>query len=410
MSSRRVRLGDVTTKIGSGATPRGGKGVYVASGTAFIRSQNVHDNRFAREGLAFINDDAAHALRGVTVETGDVLINITGESVTRTCLVDPDVLPARVSQHVAIVRPDATMLDSAYLKAVLLSPDVKAHLNLLSSGGATRRALTKAHLANLEISLPSLDEQRRIAGMLRTLDRLIEHNADSIAHLDALGRTVVEARSKGATWGTHSLGDIVSEIETGRRPRGGVSGISDGTPSVGAESIVSLGVWNFTKTKFVPTDFAETMRTGRVESGDVLIYKDGGKPGDFRPKTSMAGDGFPFDHCVLNEHVFRVRCEPPVTQGFLYFWLQQPGTVEEMRNLGTGAAIPGLNRTALKSVAVRVPEGIEGRALMRDLDTLAHSALALAAENKNLTQTRDALLPLLISGRIRVKDLEGVGV
>jgi type I restriction enzyme S subunit len=107
----RVRLGDLTLKVGSGSTPRGGKSVYTDDGVAFIRSQNVYDNSFSFAGLARISDEAAHALRGVTVEAGDVLVNITGESVTRTCVVDPEALPARVSQHVAIVRPDPDLLD-----------------------------------------------------------------------------------------------------------------------------------------------------------------------------------------------------------------------------------------------------------------------------------------------------------
>lgn len=99
---RPARLGDVVVKLGSGATPRGGPDVYVESGTALIRSQNVHDGHFLFNGLVYIDDAAARRLDAVTVEAGDILINITGDSVARVSCAPADVLPARVNQHVAI--------------------------------------------------------------------------------------------------------------------------------------------------------------------------------------------------------------------------------------------------------------------------------------------------------------------
>jgi type I restriction enzyme, S subunit len=181
-----VKLSDVTTKIGSGATPRGGKDVYQEAGVAFIRSQNVYDGQFAFDGLARITDAAADALRGVAVLSGDVLVNITGESVTRTALVPDRALPARVSQHVAIVRPDAEVLDSRFLMLALLSAPTKAHLNGLSSAGATRRALTKAHLAETKIPLPPLAAQQRVAQVLDTIDELGDEMADVTKARDEL--------------------------------------------------------------------------------------------------------------------------------------------------------------------------------------------------------------------------------
>ena len=96
-----IRLGDACWKIGSGATPRGGGDVYLPNGRyALIRSQNVYNDGFHRDGLAFIGEKHAAELQNVEVIKGDVLLNITGDSVARACQVDPDVLPARVNQHV----------------------------------------------------------------------------------------------------------------------------------------------------------------------------------------------------------------------------------------------------------------------------------------------------------------------
>lgn len=99
-----MKLGDICSKIGSGATPRGGKDSYKDSGMAIIRSQNVFDWSFSSSGLAFIDDDQAEALSSVEVKHGDVLLNITGDSVARACIVPSKFLPARVNQHVAIIR------------------------------------------------------------------------------------------------------------------------------------------------------------------------------------------------------------------------------------------------------------------------------------------------------------------
>ena len=148
------------------------------------------------------------------------------------------------------------------------------------------------------------------------------------------------------------------------------------------------------------------MKHGRARDGDVLVYKDGGKPGDFKPKVSMTGRGFPFDDFVINEHVYRVRAVDPVSQGFLYFWLQQPETLADMRMRGTGAAIPGLNRTAFNSVPVRLPVAGRFATAMATLESFAQSALSLAAEVAEVSRTRDELLPLLMSGRVRVAEAE----
>ena len=146
-------LAEVTSKIGSGATPRGGDRAYISQGTAFIRSQNVYDSEFVWQGLAFISDTDAEQLRGVTVQPDDVLLNITGASILRTCVVEQQVLPARVNQHVAIVRAKPTV-PARYLHFHLLRAQTKAYLLGLDAG-ASRQAVTKAHIESVPIMLPT---------------------------------------------------------------------------------------------------------------------------------------------------------------------------------------------------------------------------------------------------------------
>ncbi len=167
-------LGNICSKIGSGATPTGGKNTYITSGTALIRSQNVLDFVFSENGMAYINDTQAEKLNSVVVKEGDVLLNITGDSVARCCLVPPNILPARVNQHVSILRSIDNKLNNEYLMYFLQWK--KDFLLLMASSGATRNAITKKMLENIEIDLPDWETQYKIVSILSSLDAKIQLN------------------------------------------------------------------------------------------------------------------------------------------------------------------------------------------------------------------------------------------
>ena len=168
MTWKLIPLKKITTKIGSGATPRGGNSAYRTEGITLIRSLNVHDFEFRYEGLAFINEEQASETRlaRVIVKSQDILLNITGASVARCCIVPEHLLPARVNQHVSLVRVDPNRADSRYVLYCINSPIYKHQLLTLAQGGATREALTQQIIGNLEIPLPPIPIQRKIANFL----------------------------------------------------------------------------------------------------------------------------------------------------------------------------------------------------------------------------------------------------
>ena len=168
-----TRLSGVTTKIGSGATPRGGESAYRAEGVSLIRSQNVYDLRFEWDGLAHIGPEQARLLDNVTVEQGDVLLNITGASVNRCCIVPDVALPARVNQHVAIIRSNRSFVVPDFLVHLLRRSDTLALLNRMAGAGTTRQALTKNQIEQLDITIPEVSEQQRLAGILTSLNRQV---------------------------------------------------------------------------------------------------------------------------------------------------------------------------------------------------------------------------------------------
>lgn len=162
-------LKQLTTKIGSGATPRGGQESYKSEGISLVRSMNVHDWEFKERNLAFIDEKQAKELDGVTLQEDDVLLNITGASVTRCCVFPKEYLPARVNQHVSIIRPKKELLAAKFLNLLLTSKPYKDQLLFTGEQGATRQAITKAQIESFRISIPSLEQQQTIVRQLDTL-------------------------------------------------------------------------------------------------------------------------------------------------------------------------------------------------------------------------------------------------
>lgn len=163
-------LGDLCVKIGSGATPSGGKKSYGKEGISLIRSLNVYNNEFRYEDLAHINEEQARLLANVEVLSGDVLFNITGASVSRCCLVPDDVIPARVNQHVSILRVKRDLIIPLFLVFTLISPRHNNRLMKMAENGATRQAITKKQLEGWTIRYPSIQEQQEIISRLDDLN------------------------------------------------------------------------------------------------------------------------------------------------------------------------------------------------------------------------------------------------
>lgn len=139
-------------------------------------------------GLAFIDDDQANGLRNVIIEKDDVLLNITGDSVARVCKVPKEVLPARVNQHVAIIRADREKTTPEFLLYSLQS--IKNYLLSISEIGATRKALTKVMIEDLDILLPPLPEQTAIAETLSSLDDKIDLLHQNKKTLEAMAEAI----------------------------------------------------------------------------------------------------------------------------------------------------------------------------------------------------------------------------
>ena len=147
----------------------GGESAYIEKGITLIRSQNIYDNRFVEKGLAFIDEEQAIKLNNVTVLENDILFNITGASVCRCSIVESKYLPARVNQHVSIIRTNEKVLPK-YLQRLLVSSKIKAELLAIAESSSTREAITKAQLEDFKIPLVSISEQRQIVSQITAIE------------------------------------------------------------------------------------------------------------------------------------------------------------------------------------------------------------------------------------------------
>lgn len=187
----KMPLQKICSKIGSGATPKGGKTAYISEGISLIRSTNVFDFNFEYGDLAHINQSQADALANVIVEPNDVLFNITGVSVARCCMVPADVLPARVNQHVMIIRPIMGETMSYYIMFTLCAADNKAKLLGIGQSGSTREAINKQELESFEIPIPDETTLNQFSSSAKSLYEKIYANVKEIRVLDEMKKVLL---------------------------------------------------------------------------------------------------------------------------------------------------------------------------------------------------------------------------
>ena len=186
------KLGWITSKIGSGYTPKGGAEVYVNEGIKFLRSQNVYCEGFSLDDVAYITPEVDEEMSGTRVLKGDILFNITGGSIGRCRFVDENLGPANVNQHVCIVRP--TKISTKYLFYFLQSYAGQTQVDILQTGG-NREGLSASAFKQFSVPLPSDSEQQEIAAYLdekcAAIDSLIASKEALIAELEAYKKSLI---------------------------------------------------------------------------------------------------------------------------------------------------------------------------------------------------------------------------
>lgn len=380
------KLKDVCLKIGSGATPRGGKNAYCDKGISLIRSQNVLDFTFSYDGLAHINEQQAQKLSNVEVKAQDVLLNITGDSVARACKINVNVLPARVNQHVAIIRPDENKILSSYLLYFLQI--IKPYLLQLASSGATRNALTKNMIENIEIKLPDIHVQQKIVSILDDIQMKINENNRINKNLQSQAQVIYDhliLEKADKTWSEGLLSDIAT-ITMGQSPKGS-SYNENGVGAVFFQGRAEFG-FRFPIRKLYTTDPKRM-----AQANDVLMSV----------RAPVGDINVAYEDCCIGRGLSSIRSKDNHQSYVLYTMFNLRKQIDIFN--GEGTVFGAINRDALNSMPISFPplKVIDHfEALVSPMDA---AILNNYKESVRLQTIRDSMLPMLMSGEIDVSNI-----
>ena len=380
-----MKLGDICSKIGSGATPRGGKDSYKDSGTAIIRSQNVLDWSFSSSGLAFIDDDQSKALSNVEVKQGDVLLNITGDSVARACMVPSEFLPARVNQHVAIIRANEEA-NNLFLLAWLQAN--KGTLLKLASSGATRNALTKRMLENLDVNLPSIDVQNKVAAFIDSIQAKITLNARLNGYLLELMNVQYQHSFCCNKLTLGSIYDIADVVYGAAFKSALFNEEKVGYPLIRIRDLSTFSPQYWTNEAHPKRVF--------VHPGDVLAGMDA----EFTPCLWQG------EMAVLNQRVclFEPAANSGVSRSYLLMALNP--LLAFIQNYASGTTVAHMGKGDLEALNVPIPARGDLERFNTIAEPLREQIVQNSTQNRKLAALRDALLPKLMSGEIDVSRVD----
>lgn len=418
----------ITTKIGSGSTPRGGKGNYKNAGITLIRSLNIYNFEFSYKDLAFIDDSQAKKLNGVKVEEQDILLNITGASVGRCAMVPAKILPARVNQHVSIIRADKTKVDPTFLLYCINSPFYKGQLLSISDNGATREALTKEDIEKLQIDLPPLPRQKIIGDILKQYDLLIQVNSDRINLLQKKAELLFKewfirmrfpdhrkAKFKKGIpvdWTLAPIGTVIdynigggwgNDIKTKKFDSPGF--VIRGTDIPG----IRAGEANFQVLRYHKQT---NLKSRELKQGDIIFETAGGSEGQPLGRTcyitrqllkNYGGKVIPASFCKL------IR-STSIPQLYLYYFLNylyDTGMIEAYQVQSTGISNYQFD-PFLKFQEIILPTRDLMWRFHKEIDPIQEEIALLGQQSFQLRIIRDRLMPRLISGKIKVSSPKSI--
>ena len=410
---KEYKLGDLCNRVCSGGTPSSRHSEYYDGNIPWLNTKEINFNRIY-DTEKCITEDGLNNSAAKWIEKNSVIVAMYGATAGKSAIAK---IPLTTNQACCNLMINPSVADYRFVYYFLCYKFVE--LASLANGGAQQN-LNAQIIKDFEISLPSLDEQKQIANVLYSLDSKIEINRRINDNLEQQAQALFKSWfvdfepfkngefvdselgriPKG--WKLTYISEIIHVLETGRRPKGGVGEIKGGIPSVGAEHIKGIGNYDYSKTKYINEEFASSLKTGKIKGYELLIYKDGGKPGYFIPNYSIFGEGYPFEECFLNEHVFKLDFGDKGYNAFCYFYFHTDYVMNYLNAQGGKAAIPGINKQDVENILVFAPENEVVMKFSKFVLPLIKQILMNCNESRRLAELRDTLLPKLMSGELQI--------
>lgn len=412
MEWKEVRLGDVCARVCSGGTPKSTNLSYYGGKIPWLNTKEIDFNRIYSTEKT-ITDSGLNNSSAKWIVPNTVTVAMYGATAGKSCIVK---VPMTTNQACCNLTINDEVADYEFVYYSLKNDYTT--LASLANGGAQQN-LNAQIIKDYVLQMPSLADQRRIASILSSLDRKIELNNKINADLEEMAQAIFknwfvdfepfkdgkfvdsELGMIPEGWKVSQIADIPHILETGKRPKGGA--VEKGIPSVGAEHVKGMCAYDYSKTKYINCEFAAKLKTGKINGYELMIYKDGGKPGYFIPNFSIFGERYPFENCYLNEHVFKLDFDGnKVFNIFCYFFFKTEQIMSYFNAQGAKAAIPGINKKDVENIYIFSPDNESVIKFGEFAYPLFKQMLKNAIENRRLSLLRDTLLPRLMSGEIEV--------
>ena len=394
---------------------------WTEHGKIVIRNNNIKNGKIDFTSPSFTDGEHfAQRIKRAVPKAGDIVI--TREAPMGEVGMIPEDIECCLGQRMVLLRANERICDTYYLLYGLQSQFVRHQISWSEGTGTTVSNLRIPHLEQIRVPYIPLNQQKKISSVLHALEDKIENNRKVNENLEQQAQTLFKSwfvdfepfdesfiDSPIGTKIPHSLqmvqiGSLPHILETGKRPKGGA--VATGAPSIGAENVKRLGEVNFASAKYIPVEFAQKMDKGKVHGYELMLYKDGGKPGTFIPHFSMFGEGFPYDDFFINEHDFKLDFGDKGFNEFCYFYLQTDYPYNWLANNGGKAAVPGINQQDVNSIWIYHPDNSLVKEYCKWVQPIFTTILKNCLQNVKLSQLRDALLPKLMSGELDVSNIE----
>ncbi len=369
-------LGDLTVKVGSGMTPRGGHKVYQTHGRPFIRSQNVGWRTLLLDDVVYI-DEATHSTFAESeIHDCDVLLNITGASIGRSAVADLRLTGGNVNQHVCIIRTIPQKLVPSFLNLFLISAGGQRQIDSFQAGG-NRQGLNFRQVRSIRIPLPATEaEQRAIATALSDVDALLE----GLDRLIAKKRDLKQAAMQQLITGQTRLPGFGGEWEVRR---------------IGDLLVICHG---------------KSQRGVEVEDGPYPILATGGQIGTSitplydEPSVLIGRKG------TINKPLYMEK--PFWTVDTLFysimkgsnsakFWYYRFLMIDWMR-YNEASGVPSLNAKTIENIEVACPSSEEQAAIAAVLSDMDAEIDALEQRRTKTVALKQAMMQELLTGRTRL--------
>ncbi|WP_418663608.1 restriction endonuclease subunit S [Alistipes putredinis] len=413
MELKKIHISDIG-KIVTGKTPRTSVAENYDGYIPFLTPSDDLSHKSAPKTTKTLTEQGLNEVRNCLLPSRSICVSCIGSDLGKVVMTKE---PTVTNQQFNSIIPNKNFnADFVYYFMTLVGRE----LNYLSKTSTAVPIINKSSFSNYEIEVPDLETQNRIASILSSIDSKIELNRRINDNLEQQAQALFKSwfvdfePFRGGEFVDSALGstpkelpivyieDIPHNIESGKRPKGGAT--FEGVPSIGAENIKGLGYYDYSKTKYIPKEYAQTIKKGKINGYELLIYKDGGKPGYFIPNFSIFGEGFPFNEMYINEHVFILDLMDNAYNAFAYFYMRTPYIMNQLNSIGGKAAIPGINTKDIECLPIYSNESPYVKRYGDIVLPFIKTILSNSLENARLAKMRDTLLPQLMSGELKISE------